>query len=181
MIKKLPKYLSNQEIQELFIFAPSEKIRLLMYIQFFLGARINEAVNLKPADISFKNNQAMIIDGKGGKDRILPLPARLKEKLYNQKVAATKPYVKMTRQNANRLYKAAYAAAVENNKEYPIFEFSSHVFRHSAIRFWVETIKDINKVQLLAGHSKLETTELYTRLRPGHDIDIRELNSSSFR
>ena len=54
-------------------------------------------------------------------------------------------------------------------------------FRHSAIRYWMETIKDINKVQLLAGHSKLETTELYTRLRPGHDIDIRELNNLSFR
>ena len=54
---------------------------------------------------------------------------------YDQKIAATKPYVKMTRQNANGLYKKAYQAAVENNKEFPIFEFSSHVFRHSAIRF----------------------------------------------
>lgn len=87
--QKLPIVLSKQEIQRLF--DQLDGLHSLMAgLLYGSGMRLMECVSLRVQDIDFDYGQITIRNGKGFKDRIVPLPSRFEEDLKNQitKVAA---------------------------------------------------------------------------------------------
>lgn len=80
---RLPVVLSKKEVKALF-----EHLHGVHYLMAGLlygsGLRLMECVRLRVQDIDFDYNQIMVRNGKGFKDRVVPLPERLTDKLRKQ-------------------------------------------------------------------------------------------------
>jgi len=81
--QRLPVVLSKQEVKLLFDqFAPSHY--LMAGLLYGSGLRLMECVSLRVQDIDFDYHQVLVRDGKGAKDRVVPLPERFETPLREQ-------------------------------------------------------------------------------------------------
>lgn len=86
--KKLPNYLSEQEVEQLLEFSKHDSTdiglrnKMMVHILYVTGMRITELVNLKVSNIQFDTG-FILVNGKGGKDRLVPLPKEITEDLQN--------------------------------------------------------------------------------------------------
>jgi len=77
--KKLPQYLTEQEIEELFEVAErdntliGQRNKMMLYLLYVSGMRISEMVNLQVSQIQFDSG-FITVSGKGGKGRVIPIP-----------------------------------------------------------------------------------------------------------
>jgi integron integrase len=78
--RRLPVVLSKQEVASLFALMRGVG-RLISQLLYGSGLRVAECVALRVKDIDFGNNYVVVREGKGGKDRIVPLPVTLVEPL----------------------------------------------------------------------------------------------------
>lgn len=74
--KRLPQVLSQEEVARL-IDNTEGVYRLMAMLQYGTGLRLNELIQLRIKDVDFERMQVFVREGKGGKDRILPLPEDL--------------------------------------------------------------------------------------------------------
>ena len=79
---RIPTVLTRIEIAALFR-ALEGTHKLMAGILYGGGLRLMECVRLRVKDIDFQQNQIIVRDGKGGKDRVTPLAEKLKLKLEN--------------------------------------------------------------------------------------------------
>lgn len=82
--RRLPVVLSRQEMQALLSHVEKNPCQLMANLLYGSGLRLMECVRLRVFDIDFSYHQIMVRDGKGNKDRIVPLPQRLNEALREQ-------------------------------------------------------------------------------------------------
>ena len=78
--KRLPVVMSRIEVKQLLAELTGEK-RLAASLMYGTGLRLMECLELRVQDIDFEQNQVLVRNGKGGKDRITMLPASLKDSL----------------------------------------------------------------------------------------------------
>jgi len=76
--KKLPVVLTQREVQKL-LGAMNGRQRLMASLLYGTGMRLMDCVRLRVQDIDFEYRQIVIRDGKGKKDRVVPLPERMIE------------------------------------------------------------------------------------------------------
>jgi len=81
--KKLPIFLSEQEIAKLFAVVENPKHKLLLLMAYGAGLRVGELVALKWSDIKWDDYKIHLKGGKGKKDRIVMLPAVIVSYLKN--------------------------------------------------------------------------------------------------
>ena len=79
--QKLPEILSREEVWRLLTGPPHPRHRLLLATVYAAGLRVSEAIALKVADIDADRMTIRITQGKGAKDRYVPLAARLLREL----------------------------------------------------------------------------------------------------
>ena len=79
--KKLPIVLAPDEVSRLFAAAANERDRTLLRTDYALGLRISELVRLRPEDIDAARGLVVVRQGKGAKDRLVPLSSRLLQEL----------------------------------------------------------------------------------------------------
>ena len=83
--ERLPTVLSIEEVRRILEQCPEgSTIRLLVELYYGTGMRLLEACRLRVKDIDFDRHQIMVRDGKGEKDRMVPLPTRCEESLRHQ-------------------------------------------------------------------------------------------------
>ncbi|MCK6512163.1 integron integrase [Myxococcota bacterium] len=81
--KYVPAVLSQQEVRKLF--ANLEKpIDLIAMVLYGCGLRLSEGLNLRVQDIDFDNERLLVRNGKGRKDRCVPLPESIRSQLQKQ-------------------------------------------------------------------------------------------------
>jgi len=78
--KKLPVAISEDEFIELIKHTKKEHHRLAFLLGFGSGLRISEIIKLSPERINVKEKNIFVFQGKGKKDRIVPLPKGFKDK-----------------------------------------------------------------------------------------------------
>lgn len=81
--KRLPVVLSVREVQKL-ITNMTGKYQLMAGLMYGSGMRIMECIRLRVQDIDFDHQQIIVRNGKGDKDRLVPLPERFKDDLVQQ-------------------------------------------------------------------------------------------------
>ncbi len=148
----LPKWLTPKEVKEVLKHALSPYNYIFEFI-YKTGVRIGELENLSPEDISEEKDGTykIRIKGKGRKERVL----KVKENIINLLYKAGFPNLPHRRQ----IQKEAQKISKEIGKK-----VTPHILRHSfAIRLLSEG-KPITLVQALLGHSKLDTTAIYTKI-----------------
>jgi len=82
-VKHLPVVLSKREVKDVF-FHLQGLHHLMAGLLYGSGLRVMECVSLRVQDIDFDYGQIMVRNGKGFKDRVVPLPSRLRDDLKDQ-------------------------------------------------------------------------------------------------
>src|SRR3989442_12298851 len=80
--QKLPEILSREEVCRLVASPPNPKHRLLLATVYAAGLRVSEAATLKGSDIDADRMTEGVDQGKGGKDRYVPLSVRLLKQIH---------------------------------------------------------------------------------------------------
>jgi site-specific recombinase XerD len=177
--QKIPLVISVDEAKRLLAVAGSLKARVLLSLAYGCGLRAGEVVRLKVKHIDRAQNIIRIEQSKGRKDRNVMLspamlallrhwwqarPSRddagtpMPERWLFPGTRAGKP---TTTRQLNRLFHEAADAAGINKG------VTLHALRHSFATHLLEGGTDIRKIQALLGHTKLDTTALYTRVATG--------------
>lgn len=81
---RLPVVLTRHEVAALRAQVRDPRISLIVDLLYGAGLRLMEAVRLRVKDVELERGELLVRDGKGGKDRITMLPARLKEAVVAQ-------------------------------------------------------------------------------------------------
>ncbi len=141
-----------------------------MMLQWRAGLRVSEAINVTVADVSLKSKtpEIKVRQGKGKKDRLVPIHAELNNALTTvigfTKIPPGRPLINTTRQRVWQWYKESLkrcvaAGAIPEGKP-----CKTHTLRHSAARYWLMNDVPINVVSHWLGHSNLQTTLIYLKL-----------------
>jgi site-specific recombinase XerD len=162
--KELPVILSVEEIAAFFAAIENRKHWMIFTLMYATGLRISEALNLVPADIDSKRMVIRVRQGKGKKDRYVPLTATLLSSLreywkaYRPATwlfAGRKPGKPLTDAAIQRLCPTLRKRAGTKK------EVTAHTMRHSFATHLLEAGTDLRTIQLLLGHRSLNTTAIY--------------------
>ncbi|HLC06779.1 MAG TPA: site-specific tyrosine recombinase/integron integrase [Candidatus Babeliales bacterium] len=180
--KRLPTYLTQEEVSK--VLTHSEKDRsplgirnsIILYLLYSSGMRVSELINIKISDIHF-DTRFISIEGKGGKQRMIPLPQAvllllhnyLQKHAHNNFPASVDPmylfpimYGKkikpISRQSCwGILKKLCERAGIKR-------AISPHQLRHSFATHMLEKGVDLRSLQVLLGHEEITTVEVYTHV-----------------
>ena len=172
--RSLPKYLSESEVDALLAAAaarpPGQAAMMLaaLEILYATGLRISELLAL-PRRALAGDAALLLIKGKGGKERIVPLSEAAKAASVPLLAAKGRwlfpgrdPAQAMTRQGfAQALKQVALDAGINPARVSP------HVLRHSFASHMLARGADLRSLQLLLGHSDIATTQIYTHVLAG--------------
>ena len=151
--------------------------RGLFTLIYSYGLRINEATTLPIAAID-SGAMTLRVIGKGNKERILPLTEPILQMLREVWKTHRSPEWLFPRVGgtAPMYYEAARRAFVRARSECGFdSDFRPHSLRHSFATHMLEQGVDIRIIQILLGHAKINSTELYTHLTEPLRDDLRKL------
>jgi len=164
--RKLPVVLSQEEVAAMIAAAHNLKHRVLISTIYACGLRLSEVLNLGVADIDSKRMVLIVEQGKGKKDRLVPLPPQLLE-LMREYWRAYRPYPwlfegrgtePLNRRTAQEICThAALEAGISKR-------VSPHILRHSFATHHMEAGTNMRTIQLLLGHRGLQSTAIYTHV-----------------
>ena len=178
LLKSIPKSISEKEIEKL-LDAPDEKTdiglrdKTMIETLYSCGLRISELTNLEHLNLNLRQGVIRVI-GKGQKERLVPMGDQLISLLENYLVSSRKNFLK--KKNSDFLFLSSRGQKMTRQsfwhriKYYCIncgFEpekISPHVLRHAFATHLLNNGADLRVVQLLLGHSDLNTTQIYTEV-----------------
>ena len=176
-VKSIPSSLSENEVEKL-LDAPDENTfigirdKTMIETLYSCGLRISELVDLEIIHVNLRQGVIRVL-GKGQKERLVPMGQKLINiigiyfsKLEENKIKNSSNFLflsqrgkKITRQAFwHRIKIYATKAGLENNK------ISPHILRHAFATHLLNNGADLRVVQLLLGHSDLNTTQIYTEV-----------------
>lgn len=171
--KKLPVVMNTQEVQEL-LKQPNRKCPtglrnyLIMLVMYRAGLRVSEVISLECRDINWQSGDLKVVDGKGGKDRVIPLEPYVLDALVKwkeQKPQGKKFFTTLKGEELNdryiRKFVERYAEKAGIDKD-----VHPHTLRHTFATELLDQGFTIREVQELLGHSDLSTTMIYTHVNP---------------
>jgi integron integrase len=82
--RRLPTALTRTEMQRLLEKVDDNMVGLMIALMYGTGMRLMECARLRVMDVDFGYSQIFVRDGKGGKDRVVPMPQRYRGKLEEQ-------------------------------------------------------------------------------------------------
>ena len=174
----LPKFLTVGEVERL-LAAPDVskprgvRDRAMLEVLYGSGLRVSELASLKLAEIN-RDEGFLVCRGKGGKERIVPLGrsacdavgrylAEVRPRLdpdgHREELFLSRRGKPFTRQGLWKLLRQHAAAAGLRAPE-----ITPHVLRHSFATHLLERGADLRSVQLMLGHSRITTTQIYTHV-----------------
>lgn len=182
--RTLPKTLSEAEVDNLIKTAgekgTAESIRLvcLLELLYATGLRVSELVGL-PLSALGEHNECLVVTGKAGRERMVPLSTPARESLEKY-IDVRKKHVgasetekqnkwlfpsktsdsgHLTRQRFAQLLKdLAKEAKIDNGRVSP------HVLRHAFATHLLNNGADLRSVQKMLGHADIATTQIYTHI-----------------
>ncbi len=185
--KKLPRVPSMEEINTVLdtempdTAAFPERDRVIMELLYGSGLRNSELVALNLDHIHWSNG-ALLVHGKGSKQRIVPLgdsaAVAIRDYLpHRQKLLAEKKKTnpalllnlrgtRLTTRSVGRIVKQIAVARGLSPDVHP------HTLRHAFGTHMLEEGADLRAIQEMLGHERLSTTQRYTQLTVKHVMDV---------
>lgn len=172
--KKLPIVLSQEEVIDIIRYTKNLKHKAAIALLYSCGLRISELIFLRLKNINIDRKQVFIQNSKGRKDRYVSL-AESFIPLFKNYFITYKPKVFFIEGKDSVMYSAESvrqflkrsAKLASINKT-----VTPHTLRHSYATHLLENGVDIRYIQSLLGHSKPETTMIYTHVKRKDLLEI---------
>ncbi|MDB5246853.1 MAG: hypothetical protein JWQ40_1247 [Segetibacter sp.] len=161
---KLPDILAEEEIVSLFSNISNIKHKALLMTSYSAGLRVFELVKIKVGDIDSKRMTIHVRQGKGNKDRFIPLAEKVL-KVLRDYYKEYQPKVFLFEGQDGGQYSIRSAQEVlkaAKNKAGITKTGSIHGLRHTYATHLLENGTDIRYIQELLGHNNIKTTMRYT-------------------
>lgn len=159
--------------------------RAILETFYSTGVRRRELIQLQLGDLETERGVALIREGKGRRDRVVPVGSRalrwIARYLAESRPSLVRPpdagYLFLT-QRGNRIRENRLSELIRGylRKADVAKEGSCHVFRHTMATLLLENGADIRVVQEILGHASLATTALYTHVAIGR---IKQVHSAT--
>jgi len=173
--RKLPVVLSPEEVTRMIEAAPNLLHRTILMVLYSTGIRRTEASLLKVSDVDSERMVIHIQQGKGSRDRDVPMTGKLLEalreyfrwkrpKVYLFPSTAGHRGVEQPISDHTIWYVCSEAAKRAGTKK----TIGAHTLRHSFATTLMESGTDLRTIQLLMGHADLKHTTLYLHLSQRH-------------
>lgn len=165
--KKLPVVLSFGEVQSILSYIYNPIVKMALTLIYSCGLRISEGVRMQPQDIDSERMLVWVRNGKGGKDRSVPLPQQTLKLLQRYRRAQRhSPWLFPGRDrrgaiSISALQKAFRMALLSSGIPK---KASVHTLRHSYATHLLEHAVDLRVIQTLLGHDSAQTTTVYAHL-----------------
>lgn len=159
--KRLPKVINKEFLLNRINNITNLKHKAILSLGFSVGLRVSEIINLKIKDIDSKRMIIIINQGKGKKDRIVPLSKNILL-LLREYYKKYKPIDYLF--NGQNSLKYSSNSCNQIVKKYLGNEYHFHQLRHSCFTELLENGTDLRIIQKIAGHSSSKTTEIYTHV-----------------
>jgi integrase/recombinase XerC len=175
--KRLPKAIDVEQVEKL-LSAPNDKNllgardRAILETLYSTGIRVSELVGINFSDID-ETGQAIVIRGKGRKERIVPLGshamaavAHYTSVLQTNNIPSASDDPLFINKHSTRLSTRSVRRKVSKYLEQVGLDpaISPHTLRHSFATHLLDNGADLRSVQELLGHQSLSTTQIYTHL-----------------
>ena len=167
--RKLPKFLTIQQIESLLKAPDNVRDRAILEVLYSAGLRIHELTGLNDDDLDVLG-EVVRVRGKGKKERLAPLGAPavevLQKYLDERGRSARGPLFvnrfgdRLTPRSVQRMLKKYLMQAGLDPSLTP------HKLRHSFATHMLDAGADLRSVQELLGHANLSTTQIYTHITP---------------
>ncbi len=186
MEKKLPQYLSEADIKAIFKVADCDtsphglRNRVMLYLMYASGMRVSELTALKISDVHC--DTAMVtVSGKGGKQRIIPLPQKvchMLQEYINNELGSTQVIGHKNKMGPVYLFPTKYSGKVKPISRQAFWvilndlwqktgiekKISPHQLRHSLATHLLKKGVDLRSLQMILGHENLSTVQVYTHV-----------------
>lgn len=169
--RKLPVVLSREEVKQVLESVRKAHYRVCLSTLYSCGLRLREGVNLEVRDIDSSRMVVHVRQGKGRKDRYVPLPERSLEQLRAYWRRHRHPVWlfpgrgfgqngPVDPSGVQKAFRAALKESGVNKKA------SVHSLRHSYATHLLEAGGNLGLIQRYLGHGSLTTTFIYIHLTP---------------
>ncbi len=175
--RRLPKAITVEEVERLLDAAGAAdtplalRDRALLETLYGTGARISEAVGLAVDDLD-RGSGLVRLDGKGGKQRIVPVGSYAQRAVEAYLVRA-RPVLAASGTGGAALFLNARGGRLSRQSAWSVLraaagraqltsEVSPHTLRHSFATHLLDGGADVRVVQELLGHASVTTTQVYT-------------------
>ena len=189
--RTLPRTLSEKETGRLLEAATAEarksargaRLNCLVEMLYASGLRVSELVSLPVASVR-GDPRMVLVKGKGGRERMVPLSAPAREALAHwlgfrdaserevaEKGKAPSPYLFPSRGKDGHVTRVAFYLALKDLAARAGLDpagISPHTVRHAFATHLLANGADLRSIQTLLGHADISTTEIYT-----HVLDAR--------
>jgi len=183
--KSLPAALSEAEIMQLFKIAEQDTTLIgkrntaMLYLMYVTGMRVTELISLKITDVH-RDTAVVLIEGKGGKQRMVPIPEGMMELLCAY-IDETRAAI-LGRQLSDCLFPVVYGKKVKMPTRQAFWliikhvwkkagiarPMSPHTLRHSFATHMLQKGANLRSLQILLGHEQLTTVQIYTHVDTTH-------------
>jgi len=179
--RQLPQVLSREEVEQILAqpdvsTALGLRDRMLLEVLYSTGIRRMELANLDLFDVSFPQHTVFVRQGKGRKDRVVPIGERglawVRKYLDEARPALTGDTSERalllsadgTRIDIDAISRIVRRYIRQAGVDKP---GAAHLFRHAAATFMLENGADLRYIQEMLGHAEISTTQLYTHVSIG--------------
>jgi integrase/recombinase XerD len=181
--RKLPVILSREEVLRLLSLVRDPCLHMCLTMIYSCGLRLQEGTRLQVCDIHSSRMLIHVRNGKGGKDRYVPLPQRSLELLRTYwRRERPAPWLFPSKSEADqpiwreRPYHALKAVLRKGKIDKDV---NVHTLRHSYATHLLEAGVNLRVIQEILGHQSPKTTAIYTHMTPmvlaGVQTTINEL------
>jgi len=163
--KKLPQVIEKKIALDIYNSIPNLKHKCIVGLGLGFGLRVSETMNLKLEHIDSKRMIINIFNGKGKKDRIIPLSEEFLKvlRLYFKQF---KPKGYLFNGQSNIQYTQSSCNKIVKN--YFGEKYHYHNLRHSFATHLLESGVDIEIISKLLGHNSIKTTQIYLHISTDH-------------
>lgn len=182
--EKLPIILTKKEVRKILSHVKILDYRICLELMYACGLRIGEAIKITPADIDGERKILHVRNGKGNKDRAVPIPDNIYGKLRKYwlthknrmllfPVRFSSDRVNTSRYIKRRVLQVAFKKALEESGV--IRNATPHTLRHSYATHLLDAGVNIRVIQKYLGHRSLRATIVYIHLTNTTEVRCVEL------
>jgi integrase/recombinase XerD len=175
--RSIPDYLTQEEIDELFLSIKEDNIyelrdKCIFELLYSSGLRISEACNLKMMDLDL-NGMSIVVEGKGGRQRLVPFGEKSLE-ILKKYILKSRPEI-LKKRSCDYIFVSKKGSFINRKSVWRLLnqyiertdikkKVTPHTLRHSFATHLIENHADLKAVQELLGHIDISTTQIYTHM-----------------